>query len=178
MRRVEQITALVKAIVRSVRTMMSGSKDSTVPGVDKKTLRVTLRAMEVLRMKQTSQSTDTEDSMDTESELDEEELKEMMGDVMYLCCQRPEKRRTMLENADKGLIRQICECCRLILKEDIPITYEEKDKLEKHKKVMRALRDKKNSDEEKKAIVVQNGGGFLLSLIPTLIGALSSMLSK
>ena len=58
---------------------------------------------------------------------------------------------------------------------DIPINKAEKDNLEKHKVVLRKLNDKNKSTMEKKKIIVQNGGNFLLSLIPTMIGALTAM---
>ena len=157
-----------------MKVSLDPNTSSPVPRVRKRRA-LGMISMKALEMSKTARAQTT---WTWTEEPDEEELKEMMGDVMYLCCQRPEKRRAMLENADKGLIKQICECCQLILKGDVPVTYDEKDNLEKHKKVMRALRDKKKSHEEKKDIIVQNGGGFLLSLIPTLIGAVSAMLAK
>ena len=103
------------------------------------------------------------------------EIKESMADVMYICCQRPEKRQVMLQNADRKLVKCICQCAKNVLKGEIPINYTEKDNLEKHKKVLRRLSDPEISTEDKKEIIVQNGGNFLLSLIPTVVGALASM---
>jgi hypothetical protein len=52
----------------------------------------------------------------------------------------------------------------------------EKDNLEKHKKILRKLADKETTTAEKKDVIIQNGGNFLLSLIPTAVGALAAML--
>jgi hypothetical protein len=109
---------------------------------------------------------------ETEADL---EIKDGMADIMYICCQRPDKRREMLEKADRRLMKCICNCAKGVLMGDVPITYEEKDNLEKHKKVLRNLCDDTKTTKEKKKIIVQNGGNFLLSLIPTMIGALAGM---
>ena len=125
-------------------------------------------------------STDDEDSdsEDTGETEEDAEIKEAMGDIMYICCQRPEKRQEMLEKASKSQIKVICKCVKAILKDEIPINYDEKDKLVVHKDVLRKLADPEKPTKEKKKIIVQNGGNFLLSLVPTLIGALASMFQK
>ena len=106
----------------------------------------------------------------------DEEIKSCMADMMYICCQRPEKRRDMLENANVGIIKCICTCAKDVLTGEIPINYNEKDTLEKHKDVLRKLSDPSKTTQEKREIIVQNGGGFLLSLIPTVVGAIAALL--
>ena len=101
-----------------------------------------------------------------------------MADIMFICCQRPEKRQEMLEKASKSLIKIICRCVEDILKGEIPINYDEKDKLVVHKKVMREIADPEKSTKEKKKLIVQHGGNFLLSLVPTVIGALAGMFQQ
>ena len=119
-----------------------------------------------------------DDSESSDEELGKEsdrDIKEIMADVMYICCQRPEKRQEMLEKADSRLVKCICECAEKVLKGDIPINYNEKDALIQHRNVMRKLADPGVSGKCKKKIIVQNGGNFLLSLIPTVVGALAGM---
>lgn len=131
-----------------------------------------------------SDSSPTDNSDDSESdepcsmseEESDEEIKACMADIMYICCQRPDKRRDMLENSSQRLINCICSCAKNVLTGEIPINYHEKDALEKHKDVLRQLSDPNKSTLEKKEIIVQNGGGFLLSLIPTVVGAIAAML--
>jgi hypothetical protein len=116
------------------------------------------------------------DEVDDQGETDADpEIRETMATVMYICCQRPEKRQEMLKKMDEGTVNAISECCKRVLKGDIPINYTEKDILSEHKEVMRSLRDPKRDLKEKKEIIVQNGGNFLLSLIPTVVGALAAM---
>jgi hypothetical protein len=123
-----------------------------------------------------SGSENIEGDVDIDSEDDiDNDIKETMADLMYICCQRPEKRQKMLEKADPRLVQCICKCAENILKGEVPINYTEKDNLEKHKEVLRKLSDPKKSTKDKKDIIVQNGGNFLLSLIPTVVGALAAM---
>ena len=135
--------------------------------------------------KDTESDADTEEksgdsTKDTESDSEEldtgdDAIKEAMADVMYVCCQRPMRRREMLKNADRQLVKCICDCANAVLMGDIPINKVEKDNLEKHKVVLRKLNDESKTTEEKKKIIVQSGGNFLLSLIPTMIGAMTAM---
>jgi len=125
---------------------------------------------------ETGSEDDSEGSSSGETERDHQ-IKEVMADVMYICCQRPDKRREMLEQADKHLVKSICECAKSILSGAVPINYSEKDKLAEYKDVLRQLSDDKKGTQHKKDIIVQNGGNFLLSLIPTIIGAMSAMFS-
>ena len=129
-------------------------------------------------------SMDTSDSEDTETDsdeengktMDDESLKEVMGDIMYICCQRPAKRRLMLMKMNRKTVKDICDCCNAILTGDVPIKGEEKEKLIPHREILRALQDSSMSTGEKKDImIVQSGGGFLLSLVPIVIGALVSL---
>lgn len=124
-----------------------------------------------------SENTESGDESSGETE-DDAEIKEAMAHVMYICCQRPERREKMLKKLDEGTVQAICDCAKGVLKGEIPINYIEKDNLEKHKEILRSLREPTNSIKDKKDIIVQNGGNFLLSLIPTVIGALAALFQK
>jgi hypothetical protein len=124
---------------------------------------------------ETSDDEATDSDEDNGTTMDDETLKEAMGDIMYICCQRPRKRRHLLKKLNRQTVKEICYCCEAVLKGDIPINGEEKGELIPHKKILRELRDGSLSTDEKKDIIVQSGGGFLLSLVPTVIGALASM---
>jgi hypothetical protein len=62
-----------------------------------------------------------------------------------------------------------------VLDGSLPITTAEKNKLKKYKRTLRALRSTPKTSD-KKHIIVQSGGGFLLSLIPAVVGALASLI--
>ena len=71
----------------------------------------------------------------------------------------------------------ICHGARKVLDGTLPITGEEKKKMKKYKKTLRALGEPKKSLSSKKKVIVQTGGGgFLLSLIPAVVGALASLI--
>lgn len=98
------------------------------------------------------------------------------ADLLYIGCQSPKFRKTLLQHADKELIRCICQCASRVLSGDVPIQPHEKSRLQNYKGTLRQLRDNRKTLSKKKKIIVQSGGGFLLSLIPAVIGALASLI--
>lgn len=88
-----------------------------------------------------------------------------------------EQRAALLKTADRKLVKAICECALNILSGNIKISRALKNKLTKHKNILRRMVCKKNrSWKAKKRLIVQKGQGvvplILSSLIPTLISAL------
>ena len=98
-----------------------------------------------------------------------------MTDLLYICCQPKSSRKGLLQKADSELVRCIHKCCSQVLDGSIPITKKERTRLRKYKRTLRALRDAKTQGSKKK-VIVQSGGGFLLSLIPAVVGALASLI--
>ena len=98
------------------------------------------------------------------------------SDLLFVCCQAPKFRRRLLANADGELIKCICQCAAKVLDGSVNITKQEKRKLKKYKRILRQLRERKKSLSIKKKAIVQTGGGFLLSLIPAVVGALASLI--
>ena len=87
----------------------------------------------------------TESESDTDLEegetADDTDIKEAMADVMYICCQRPEKRMEMLKKLKKDQVKSICQCAEGILKGDIPINYAEKDHMKEHADVTERFKE-------------------------------------
>ena len=98
------------------------------------------------------------------------------SDMLYICCQSPKFRKKLLEHADNELVKCVCQCASKVLDGTIPITTGEKRKLKKYKRTLRQLRGNKKSVTAKKKVIVQSGGGFLLGLIPAVVGALASLI--
>ena len=94
------------------------------------------------------------------------------SDLLYICCQSPKFRKELLRHADPELVKCVGQCATNVLDGSLPITKSEKTKLKKYKKTLRRIKQGKN----KKRIIVQSGGGFLLSLIPAVVGALASLI--
>ena len=98
------------------------------------------------------------------------------GDLLYICCQPPAFRTRLLKHADSELVNCICHCASKVLDGSISITKPDKTKLKKYKSILRKLRKPKQTLSARKKIIVQNGGGFLLSLIPAVVGAIASLI--
>ena len=94
------------------------------------------------------------------------------SDLLYICCQTPKFRKKLLHHADPELVKCVGHCASNVLNGTLPITKMEKNKLKKYKRVLRRLKSSKN----KKRVIVQSGGGFLLGLIPAVVGALASLI--
>lgn len=115
-----------------------------------------------------------------------------------LCHADVQQRNGLLRTADKNLIRCICECALNILKGRVGLKNKEKNKLSKHKQILRKLVDKINNStrgkqhqqqqggkkstvrtsagwKKKKRLLLQSGGGFLPFLLAPII---NNILSK
>lgn len=78
------------------------------------------------------------------------------------------QRHGIIKGANKDLIICLCECADNLLKGNIPIKEETKQKLRRHKKPLRELADKKSSLKVKREILCQRGGFLPLLLAPVL----------
>lgn len=87
------------------------------------------------------------------------------------------QRIALLKSADEKLIKYICECALNVLYGTVSLKSHQKNKLKKHKNVLRKLasaKSRKNSWKSKKRVIVQKGGSFLPFLLqPILEGVLS-----
>jgi hypothetical protein len=81
-----------------------------------------------------------------------------------------EQRKALLKVADKKTIEAICECVVNTLKGNVPLKSCEKNKLKKHKRILRSLGLTKSSWHAKKKKIIQNGGAFLPALLAPLLG--------
>lgn len=80
---------------------------------------------------------------------------------------KPKLRKTILQNADNGLIKTLNEIVHNTLNGNNVIDKKTKTKLEKYKKHMRCLICPKKSISSKRKLLIQNGG-----FIPTLIASI------
>ena len=86
---------------------------------------------------------------------------------------QPRRRKMLLEAASSSEIRSIAECALNLLKNRINLSSSQKRKLKRHKETLRYVA-KKNTNIKKKRRALQQRGGFLTSLLPLAITALSS----
>lgn len=87
-----------------------------------------------------------------------------------------DQRLALLKTADKKLIKCICECALNVLQGIVSLKNCQKNKLKKHKNILRQLAEKskkkKSSWKNKKRIIVQKGGSFLPFLLPPILDGL------
>ena len=84
-------------------------------------------------------------------------------------------RKKYLASCSQDFVDTLCECCKNLLNENIPIRQTQLKKLKRHKLVLRKLANKKTSSEQRRKILQQKGG-FLGLLIKPLIGLAGSLL--
>lgn len=85
---------------------------------------------------------------------------------------KKQQRSKILRGAHKELIKCICEIVLNLLHGNIDVTTEQKNKLKRHRQLLRQIGAKTGSWSKKKKIIVQSGGGFLIPLLAPIIGSL------
>lgn len=90
----------------------------------------------------------------------------------------PKLRRAILKCCHSELIIAICEVTLNVLRGVVPLSKQQAGKLKRHKKVLRALADRKVSLKKKKEQLNQTGGSFLPIILPPVLTVLASLLSK
>ena len=100
-------------------------------------------------------------------------MKRSLPYLQVLAEAKPKLRKVLVKNLPESVVSAICECCLNTLKGVIPLTPRQKRSLAPYKTQLRALANRKVSRKRKKAYLVQRGG-FLSSILPPTLGALSS----
>ena len=103
-------------------------------------------------------------------------IQQRQNDLLFICCQPPAYRKQLLQHIDSGLVKCICKCSSQVLDGTVPINSSQRKKLRRHKAILRKLKRSNLTTPQKKKAIVQSGGGFLLSLIPAVVGALASLI--
>lgn len=86
---------------------------------------------------------------------------------------RPKVRKQILEKANLVLIKSIVECIENVLKGNISLTKQCKEKLKKYKGILRKIFGAEKKLATKKKIIVQSGGSFLPALLAPVITVLA-----
>ncbi len=89
-----------------------------------------------------------------------------------------QQREGILRGAKKQLIYCLCECALNVLQGNVKLTPVAKSKLNKHKRLLRDLADKKIPVTRKKKLLLTQKGGWVTALLPPILGALGSLLLK
>lgn len=89
---------------------------------------------------------------------------------------RPSVRKAILNDADKALVYSICELCDNTLTGNVPLTPSQKQRLKKHKTVLKRLAKRGESWIKKKKTLAQKGGAFLPLLLSILAPTLGNLI--
>ncbi len=83
-------------------------------------------------------------------------------------------RKKYLATCSQDFVDALCECCKNLLKGNIPVRPAQLKKLKRHKLVLRKLANKKTSVAQRRKILQQKGGflGLLIKPLITLAGSL------
>jgi hypothetical protein len=90
---------------------------------------------------------------------------------------RPDVRRSLLEMADKELIRCLCEISDNTLKGYVNLNSRQKQKLSRYKKILRRIAQRGETWQKKKQLI-QTGSGFIVPLLAAVLGPIISSLIK
>ena len=85
-------------------------------------------------------------------------------------------KRALLESSQ--LIRIICECCLNVLKGNVKLSKRDKERLKKHRNLLRQLAEKKRVSLKSKQVLIQKGGAaFLPLLLGPILSAITGLLT-
>lgn len=94
--------------------------------------------------------------------------------VRFLATAKPAAVKAVMKTASPALVKTLCECCHNVLKGNVPLTSDQKRKLQRYKSSVRALTRKKLSIKNRKKILQQ--GGFIGVLLRPLLGVVKDVL--
>ena len=104
-----------------------------------------------------------------------ERVKRNMDFLTVLTKCNKKQRQALLEHSDKDLIITICELAMNVLKGIVNLTSAQKQRLQRFRKQLRTLADRQVPLRHKKKFIVQRGGSLLLSLLPPVLTALTTL---
>ena len=82
--------------------------------------------------------------------------------------QSARRRNLLIDYANAGEVKAICECVRNVLNGNVQLTKRDYLKMKRYKKTMRDLNNKRLASARKKRILHQKGGILPLLLSPAL----------
>jgi hypothetical protein len=88
---------------------------------------------------------------------------------------KPKLRKVILQEADRELILAIVECVLNVLNGNCKLRTCVKNKLRKHKHLLRRLVDRSEKIYAKRKRIIQRGG-FLIPLLSTVLSGLTSLI--
>ena len=98
-------------------------------------------------------------------------LKKNLPLLKYLATTKPKERNSIIKKGSPKLIKLICEVCLNTLNGNIPLSQQQKNRLKRHKNVLRKLAKSRLSTDKRKKMMQK--GGFLPLLVAPLLANLA-----
>jgi hypothetical protein len=107
-----------------------------------------------------------------------ERVHKYLPELKFLIASTSSKRKKYLENADDELIKLIIECCYNTLNGTLKFSPTKKEKIRKHRNLIRKIAKAGHNLKQKKKILIQSGKGVFSILLPAIISIVSALISK
>jgi len=88
---------------------------------------------------------------------------------------RPKQCQSLLQHADKEFVECLCECIQNVTQGNLHIDKHRRQRLVKHKGLLRRIIDKRTGLRRKRKLLTQSGG-FLPLLLAPIIGLAGSLI--
>ena len=102
-------------------------------------------------------------------------LKKHVSDILYLQKAKPCMRKVLIDKADRSLVECLCEIADNVLRGNVHLTPQQKDKLKRNRIGLRQL-TKKSVPLKTKKVILQKGG-FLGSLLAPIASVVAPFIS-
>lgn len=104
-------------------------------------------------------------------------LKKNIHHLHVLNCCKKNQRAFLIHSSSEDLLNCICEICHNVLKGNIPLSAQRKQKLKRFQHIIRYLASKKVKKSDKKQKLTQTGG-FLPLILPPLLAIASQLIQN
>jgi len=93
---------------------------------------------------------------------------------------KPDLSKKIIKGADRDLMNTFSECCKNLIKGNVPLTSSQKTNLRRHKKGLRQVALKTTSNKRKKEILQRGGflGTLLTAVLPLAIQGVAQLIKK
>ena len=94
---------------------------------------------------------------------------------------KPALAKKIIKGADRDLINTFAECCKNLIKGNVPLSPAQRAQLRRHKQGLRQVAQRTTSNKRKKEILQQRGGflgALLTAVLPLAIQGVTQIIKK
>ena len=102
--------------------------------------------------------------------------KHHLKELQVICKCKNKKRKALAQSASNRVIRTIAQVGKNVLNGNFKLSPRQKQRIRRHKKILRALSLKRSSLKSKRKLLIQKGGAFLPLLLGPILSAVAGSL--